>query len=595
MRERRLASWKIGGEQGQGIDSTGELLAIVCNRLGYYIYGYRHFSSRIKGGHSNYKIMIGTEPVASTSSELDVLVAIDQETIDRNHKELVEGGIIVADAHFEPVLPEGCPAKLLLVPLTQIAQEVGNPLMRNVVSLGVSAHILGLPLDAFKDVVMERFGKKSPEVGQQNVTALEKGYEYARQHLPEPTWRLAPGDGKKRLIMMGNDAVALGALAAGCRFCAAYPITPASEIMETLMTLLPRYGGVVVQAEDEIAAITACIGAGFAGARAITATSGPGISLMQEAIGLAHVAEIPVVIVDTQRGGPSTGMPTKHEQSDVWALLYGTHGDTPRIILAPSTVEETFYMTAEAFNLADKYQCPVVVATDLSLSLNKQTVERLDIKRIKIDRGALLTDEEIAAQAEPDGFRRYRVTESGISPRPLPGQPKGQYLATGVEHNEFGKVSEDPRNRVAMMDKRLRKVPSDPAAMGLEGVTYTGPESPDLLLVGFGSTVGPISDARKMLEAEGFRVGHAHVKVLAPLPVRQLVELFARAKQVIVAENNAQGQLFALLEHRVGKAMREQGLAVPAMHSVRKYDGNPFLPKEIAAQAKEVTSYAQAG
>jgi len=165
MRERRLASWKIGGEQGQGIDSTGELLAIVCNRLGYYIYGYRHFSSRIKGGHSNYKIMIGTEPVASTSSELDVLVAIDQETIDRNHKELVEGGIIVADAHFEPVLPEGCPAKLLLVPLTQIAQEVGNPLMRNVVSLGVSAHILGLPLDAFKDVVMERFGKRAPRSG----------------------------------------------------------------------------------------------------------------------------------------------------------------------------------------------------------------------------------------------------------------------------------------------------------------------------------------------------------------------------------------------------------------------------------------------
>ena len=595
MLERRLASWKIGGEQGQGIDSTGELLAIVCNRLGYYIYGYRQFSSRIKGGHSNYKIMIGTEPVASTSSELDVLVAIDQETIDRNHHELVPGGVVVADAHFEPVLPEGCPARLLSVPLTKIAQDVGNPLMRNVVSLGVSAYILGLPLDAFKSVVMERFGRKSQEVGEQNVAALERGYAYAQEHLPQPAWRLAPGDGKKRLIMMGNDAVALGAAAAGCRFCAAYPITPASEVMESLMAILPRYGGVVVQAEDEIAAITACIGAGFAGARAITATAGPGISLMQEAIGLAHAAEIPVVIVDTQRGGPSTGMPTKHEQSDLWALLYGTHGDTPRIILAPSTVEETFYMTAEAFNLADKYQCPVVVATDLSLALNKQTVEDLDIKRIKIDRGELLTDEEIAAQAEPDGFRRYRITESGISPRPLPGQPKGQYLATGVEHNEFGKVSEDPKNRVAMMDKRLRKVPADPAAMGLEGVSYTGPETPDLLLIGFGSSVGPIADARKALEAEGYSVGHAHVKVLAPLPVKQLADLMARATHVIVAENNAQGQLFALIEHRVGKYLREQGLDIPRLFSVRKYDGNPFLPKEIAAQAKEVISYAQAG
>ena len=595
MLERRLASWKIGGEQGQGIDSTGELLAVVCNRLGYYIYGYRQFSSRIKGGHSNYKIMIGTEPVASTSAELDVLVAIDQETIDRNHHELVPGGVVVADAHFEPVLPESCPARLLSVPLTKIAQDAGNTLMRNVVSLGVSAYILGLPLDAFKSVVMERFGRKSREVGEQNVAALEQGYLYAQEHLPEPAWRLAPGDGKKRLIMMGNDAVALGAVAAGCRFCAAYPITPASEVMENLMAILPRYGGVVVQAEDEIAAITACIGAGFAGARAITATAGPGISLMQEAIGLAHAAEIPVVIVDTQRGGPSTGMPTKHEQSDLWSLLYGTHGDTPRIILAPSTVEETFYMTAEAFNLADKYQCPVVVATDLSLALNKQTVEDLDLKRIKIDRGELLTDEEIAAQAEPDGFRRYRITESGISPRPLPGQPKGQYLATGVEHNEFGKVSEDPKNRVAMMDKRLRKVPADPAAMGLEGVSYTGPETPDLLIIGFGSSVGPIADARKALEAEGYSVGHAHVKVLAPLPVKQLADLMARATHVIVAENNAQGQLFALIEHRVGKHLREQGLDVPRMFSVRKYDGNPFLPKEIAAQAKEVISYAQAG
>ncbi|HLT57645.1 MAG TPA: 2-oxoacid:acceptor oxidoreductase subunit alpha [Limnochordales bacterium] len=595
MQERRLASWKIGGEQGQGIDSTGEMLATVCNRLGYYIYGYRQFSSRIKGGHSNYKIMIGTEPVASTSSELDVLVAIDQETIDRNHHELVEGGILVADAHFEPVVPEGCPARLLSVPLTRIAQEVGSPVMRNVVSLGVSAYILGLPLEAFKEVVMERFGRKSPEVGEQNVAALEQGYAYAQEHLPELAWRLAPGDGKKRLIMMGNDAVALGAAAAGCRFCAAYPITPASEVMETLMDILPRYGGVVVQAEDEIAAITACIGAGFAGARAITATAGPGISLMQEAIGLAHTAEIPVVIVDTQRGGPSTGMPTKHEQSDLWALLFGTHGDTPRIVLTPSTVEETFYATAEAFNLADKYQCPVFVATDLSLALNKQTVEDLDIRRIKIDRGALLTDEEIAAQAEPDGFRRYRITESGISPRPLPGQPKGQYLATGVEHNEFGKVSEDPKNRVAMMDKRLRKVPADPAALGLEGVTYSGPETPDLLLVGIGSTVGPLSDARKALEAEGYRVGHAQIKVLAPLPVQQLSELFARAKRVLVAENNAQGQLAALIEYRVGKAMREQGQPVPPIHSLRKYDGNPFLPTEIVAEAKEVTSYAQAG
>lgn len=593
MRERHLASWKIGGEQGQGIDSTGEMLATVCNRLGYYIYGYRHFSSRIKGGHSNYKIRISTEPVNSTSSDTDILVAIDQETIDRNHRELGPGSIVIADEKFSPELPAGCPAQLLSAPLTRIAQEQGSVVMRNTVSLGVSAYLLGLPLDEFEKALHQRFAGRS-ELAEQNIAVLRAGFEYAKSNLPQLEWKLAPGDGKARLVMMGNEAVALGAAAAGCRFCAAYPITPASEVMENLMTILPRFGGVVVQAEDEIAAVTACIGAGFAGARALTATAGPGISLMQEAIGLAHAAEIPLVIVDTQRGGPSTGMPTKQEQSDLWAILFGSHGDTTRIALAPSTAEEAFYDTATAFNLADKYQCPVFLVSDLSLALNKQTVDHLDLSRVTIDRGLLLTDEEIAAQAEEDGFRRYRITESGISPRPLPGQPKGQFLATGVEHNEFGKVSEDPQNRVAMMDKRLRKIPEDPREMGISGVKYAGPDTPDILLIGIGSTYGPIDDARKALAAQGLSVGHAHVRVLAPLPVAELSEWMAKATHVVVVEHNQQGQLFQLVEHKVGKALRERGVDMPVMHSVRKYDGTPFLPAEIAAEAKEVAKYAEA-
>ncbi len=261
MRLRDLASWKIGGEQGLGIDSTGEMLATVCNRLGYYIYGYRQFSSRIKGGHSNYKIRIGTAPVASTSSDLDILVAIDQETIDRNHHELVPGGFVIADARFNPVLPEDCPATLLSVPMTDIAQDHGSAIMRNTVSLGVTAYILGLPLDAFKAAFAERFAGREKLI-EQNNAVLDAGYEYAKEHLPEPEWHIMPGDGKARLVMMGNEAVALGAVAAGSRFSAAYPITPASEVMEHLMAILPKHGGVVVQAEDEIAAITACIGAG---------------------------------------------------------------------------------------------------------------------------------------------------------------------------------------------------------------------------------------------------------------------------------------------------------------------------------------------
>lgn len=599
---QNLISWKIGGEQGQGIESSGDLFATVCNRLGYYVYGYREFSSRIKGGHSNYKIRVGTEPVASTSDDLHVLVAIDQETIDRNHHELVPGGFVIADSAIGAKLPEGHRARLLEVPMTDIAAEVGNTRVKNVVALGVTAYLFGLPVEPFVDLLAKTYGRHGEEVVRQNEAALQRGYAYALEHVLETPWKLAPSDGKPKLVMMGNEAVALGALAAGCRVMSAYPITPASEIMEWLQRHFPRFGGVVLQCEDEISAITTAIGAGAAGARAMTATAGPGLSLMQEAIGLAHAAEIPVVIVDCQRGGPSTGMPTKHEQSDVMAALFGTHGDSPRIALAPSSAQEAFYDTVLAFNLADRYQCPVFVMMDLSLSLNKQTVEELDLSKVTIDRG-LIADEEMLAASKDEGFRRYKVTESGISPRSLPGQPHGQFLATGVEHNEFGKVSEDPKNRTAMMDKRLRKV----SQLKLDGLRYQGPEAPealDVLLVGFGSTAGPIDVARRTLEESGIKCGHAHVRVLAPFPAEELTALMKRAKLTLVVENNATGQLAKLIKLFVGDVIRAELAAAPGkavsdplvrMESLLKYDGRPFLPREIVSKVQEVISHAKAG
>ena len=583
---QNLISWKIGGEQGLGIDSSGDLFATVCNRLGYYVYGYKEFSSRIKGGHSNYKVRVGTEPVASTSDDLHVLVAIDQETIDRNHHELVSGGFVVVDSAIGAKLPEGHQARLLEVPMTEIATDVGNTRVKNVVALGVTAYLFGLPVEAFVDLLAKTYGRHGEEVVKQNEAALHRGYAYALEHVLETPWKLAPGDGVPKLLMIGNEAVGLGALVVGCRVMSAYPITPASEVMEWLQREFPKVGGVVVQCEDEIAAITTAIGAGSAGARAMTATSGPGLSLMQEAIGLAQTAEIPVVIVDCQRGGPSTGMPTKHEQSDVLAALFGTHGDTPRIALAPSSAQEAFYDTVLAFNLADQYQCPVFVMMDLSLSLNKQTVPELDLSKVTIDRGEI-ADEQMLEASKGEGFRRYKVTESGISPRSLPGQPYGQFLATGVEHNEFGKVSEDPKNRVAMMDKRLRKV----ERLKLDGLRYEGPEAPealDVLLVGFGSSAGPISVARRTLQEAGIACGHAHVRVLAPFPSEELAKLMKRAKMTLVVENNANGQLATLIKLHVGDVLRaEAGAgasgkgvsdALARMESLLKYDGRPFLP-----------------
>lgn len=585
-----LVSWKVGGEQGQGIDSTGEILARAANRLGYYVYGYKHFSSRIKGGHTNYKLRIGVEPVASTSSDLQVLVAIDQETIDRNWHELVPGSIVVADPKWEPVLPEGCPARLLHLPMGDIAQELGNPLVRNVIALGMSAFLLGMPEDALRDQVRDVFQRHGEKIQALNVEALARGYQAGREAIgDEVPFPLAPGKGGPRLLMTGNEAVALGAVAAGCRVCAAYPITPASEILEVLTRYLAKVGGVALQAEDEISAVMAAVGAGFGGVRAITATSGPGLSLKQEALGLANIAEIPMVIVDCQRGGPSTGMPTKHEQSDLMAMTYGTHGDSPRVIIAPSSPEEAFYDTITAFNVAEQLQMPVYIASDLSVAFNKQTVENLEVPENAIQRGEMATEEELAELGRRE-FNRYEITESGISRRSIPGQRNGQFTATGLEHDPFGEVSENPQNRVAMMNKRFRKV-ENIWNMDVPTIRYTGPADPEVLLVGFGGSFGAIDVARQQLEKEGMVVGHAHVRLIQPLPAEELAKLAAGARKVIVVENNATGQLANLIKLSDVYG-REDGIPADRLESVLKYDGNPFLPEDIVEEVKEVVLLA---
>ena len=385
-------SWKVGGQQGEGIESTGEIFSIALNRLGYYLYGYRHFSSRIKGGHTNNKIRVSTSEVRSIADDLDILIAFDQETIDVNYKELHERGLILADAKINPKKPDDTQATLYAVPFTEIATSLGTSLMKNMVAVGATCAVLNLNINVFKDVVQEIFGKKGQQVVDKNMEAVKAGYDYLKSQITDPTqvMELAQADGQKRLFMIGNDAIALGALAGGCRFMAAYPITPASEIMEYLIKQLPPLGGAVIQTEDEIAAATMAIGANYGGVRAITASAGPGLSLKMEAIGLSGMTETPLVIVNTQRGGPSTGLPTKQEQSDLMAMIYGTHGEIPKIVMAPSTVEEAFYDTAEAFNLAEEYQCPVIILSDLQLSLGKQTVDPLDYSKVEIRRGKLV-------------------------------------------------------------------------------------------------------------------------------------------------------------------------------------------------------------
>jgi len=572
-------SWKIGGQQGEGVESTDRIFSTALNRLGYYLYGYRHFSSRIKGGHTNNKIRISTKPARAISDDLDILVAFDQESIDLNAHELRPGGVVVADAKFNPVLPEGVNGRLFPVPITAIAEELGTSLMKNMVASGASWALLGLPLEVFNRAVEEEFGRKGPAIVEKNVEAVKRGADYVLELAGGPLeeFRLEPADGKQKLFIIGNEAIGLGAIAGGCRLMSAYPITPASEIMEYLIKKLPKVGGTVVQTEDEIAAVTMAIGANYAGVRTMTASAGPGLSLMMEAIGLAGMTETPLVIVDTQRGGPSTGLPTKQEQSDLNAMVYGTHGEIPKIVIAPATIEDCFHDTIEAFNLAEEYQVPVILMTDLQLSLGKQSCEVFNYDEVRIRRGKLQV--EAPPQEENRLFKRYEFTEDGISPRVLPGMKNGIHHVTGVEHDQEGRPSESAINRKKMMDKRLGKI----AGLQIrDAIRVDAPHAaPDLLIVGMGSTGGTIDEARARLEREGLTTNHVTVRQIHPFPAEQLAPYLSAARQVIVVENNATAQLANQIKLYAGHAEK--------IRSLLKYDGNPFLPSEVHQACKELT------
>ncbi len=573
-------SWKVGGQQGEGIESTGEIFSIALNRLGYYLYGYRHFSSRIKGGHTNNKIRVSTTQVRSVSDDLDILVAFDQETIDVNFHELRQGGIVLADAKFNPSIPDESKASLYAVPFTDIATELGTSLMKNMVAVGASSAILDIDINEYEEVVNEIFGRKGQQIVDKNMEAIKQGAEHVKQQGGSEfeTMRLQKADGKKRMFMIGNDAIAMGAVAGGVRFMAAYPITPASEIMEYLIKKLPDFGGTVIQTEDEIAAATMAIGANYAGTRTLTASAGPGLSLMMEAIGLSGITETPLMIVDTQRGGPSTGLPTKQEQSDLMAMIYGTHGEIPKVVIAPSTVEEAFYDSIQALNIAEEFQCPVILLSDLQLSLGKQTVEPLDYNKIEVRRGKLMNEGDLPELEAKENFKRYKVTEDGVSPRVLPGMKNGLHHVTGVEHAETGKPSEVAENRLDQMDKRLRK---------LNGLQFDTPvhidaanDQADVLIVGFNSTRGAIEEAKVRLEEEGHSVNHAHIRLVHPFPVEEMKPLVENAKKILVVEHNATGQLANLMKMNLPIADKVVNL--------KKYDGNPFTPSHVYDKCKEL-------
>ncbi|MFA7744893.1 2-oxoacid:acceptor oxidoreductase subunit alpha [Salinicoccus roseus] len=567
-------SWKVGGQQGEGIESTGEIFSTTLNRMGYHLYSYRHFSSRIKGGHTNNNVRISTKEVRAVSDNINILVAFDQQTIDLNSHELVEGGIILADSKFKPEKDEDLDVQLISIPFTATAKELGSQLMKNMVAIGASARLMNLELQPFKDMIYTMFIKKGQEIVDSNHEALLQGYQLMDDEMDTITgdFEMLPSDSDPRLFLIGNDAISFGALNAGVRFMAAYPITPASEIMEYMINHLPKVGGTVIQTEDEIAAVTMAIGSNYAGARSFTSSAGPGLSLMMESIGLSGMTETPLVIVDTMRGGPSTGLPTKQEQSDLMQMIYGTHGDIPKIVLAPSDVEDAFYTTIEAFNLAEYYQVPVILLSDLQMSLGKQSSAPFDMSRVEIDRGKTIT-EDIEGQ-EDDYFERYSDEEDGISPRPIPGTKGGIHHVTGVEHSTVGTPNEGPENRQLQMDKRMRKLKD--FTMDEPFKARGGVES-ELLILSFLSVNGVANEAAERIDAD---ITTINLKQIHPFPIDALRPYLDGAKEILVIEQNYSAQLQSVLKMNYHGHDR--------IRSHVKYDGTPFKPNEIEAHINSI-------
>ncbi len=572
-------NWAIGGEAGDGIDSTGKIFAQALSRAGRHVFTSKDFASRIRGGYTAYKVRTSVDKVQSVVDRLDVLIALTPRTIEENLDELHEGSVIIYDGERTTMQDVDIPDEMigLPVPLKRLAEEAGGAIMRNVVALGAACEVTNFPIENLDSALEKRFGDKGQALVENNEEAARKGQAYVEEEYDLDTDYDLDTTDEDYVLLNGDEAIGMGAIAAGCRFYAGYPITPATDVMEYLTNRIERYGGHVVQAEDELSAINIALGAARAGARSMTATSGPGIDLMTETFGLVATSETPLVIADVMRSGPSTGMPTKQEQGDLNMLLYGGHGEIPRFVLAPTTVSECFWKTVEAFNLAEKYQTPVYLTSDLAMAVTEETFspEEFDMDAVEIDRGKVVDDDAIDEwQNEKGQFRPHALTEDGVSPRSFPGTSGGAHMSTGLEHDELGRRTEDTEMRVEQVDKRNRKVETARAEEDWDYREY-GDEDADSLVISWGSNEGAMVEALDFLEDDGVSVRFISVPYLFPRP--DLSEEIAAADDVVVVECNATGQFADILEHDT----------LTRVKRVNKYNGVRFKADELADEIKD--------
>lgn len=580
-------SLRIAGKAGQGVESTGAGFSLALSRGGLNLFTMQDYMSRIRGGLNFFQIRIAPDEIYTHTDDVHLLLALNKEAFETYRTDIVPGGGIIYDqamkVEAEELADNGINA--FASPIIEIAEEVGgNRLMSNTAAVAIASGITGYSFEEIGEVIENNFASKGKQIVEANLRVAEVAYDFGRDTYHDQfEYYLTKVDRSPRMMINGNQAFSLGALAAGCRFISSYPMTPATTIMEWLASHAEEYGVLVKQTEDEIAAMCMAIGASHMGVRAMTATSGGGFSLMVEALGLAGMTETPVVVVNVQRPGPSTGLATRTEQADLRFMLHASQGEFPRLMLTPGTVEQAFEAGVRAFNLAEKYQTPVIVLSDQFLAVSSRVLEldALNFEEVRIDRGELLSPQDMD-NLEGD-YQRYAFTETGISPRALPGSHKNAYYpVTSDEHGTDGHILEDRMNRFRMMNKRMKKL--ETARTDLWQPELYGPAEADVTFVAWGSTYGPLREAVDWLN-DGSSANMLHLPQVWPFPGKHVSEILSGARRVIGVESNFSAQLAGLIREQTG---------ITIENNILKYDGRPISPNYIIQCLEEERFNAQA-
>lgn len=564
----------VGGEAGQGVNRAGELLGKALMRAGFYCYGNIEYPSLIRGGHNYYQLRTSSRKVHSQTWQTDLLVALNKDTVLKHLDEMNSGGGIIHDEgiKFEEDEITRDDLEFYPIPMKDIVKELEGPdIMINTVALGGAAALMGLNADYLKEVIAEAFEGKE-EIVEMNREAVQRGYDHCSDNEYSFSCTMESGEELDKIWLTGNQAVALGAITAGCKFYSAYPMTPASPILHYMVEKQMDTDMVVIQPESEIAAMLMTIGAGYGGVRSMTATSGGGFCLMSEGFSLAALSETPIVVVLAQRPGPSTGMATYSAQGDLLFAVFGAHGEFQRVVLSPSDVEECYYMAAEAFNLAERFQIPVIIIAEKTLLESHYTIDPFDYSKVKIDRGKIVQKWD-----EEEEYKRYLITEDGVSPRAFPGTENALVFANSNEHKERGWTTADPEPVVEMVDKRFSKEPHiRDAVMELDPIRVHGHDDHDITLIGWGGVKGPCLEAIKLLQDDDIKVRYVTLTVMEPFP--EGLDEYLEGKTMLL-ETNKSSVLGTLIKLNTGYVFE---------NTLNKYDGRPFNPDEIAKKVKEV-------